>query len=71
MEQEENKKEITSNKELINTLKEQNEILKKQWQKQERISNNVLFFFWVFIILLIPLFIFPILSLLYGVSFFF
>ena len=56
---EEDNKDLPSNFVLITTLKKQNEILKRQLQLQERISNNILYFFWVSIITLIifPLFI--------------
>jgi hypothetical protein len=41
---------LSENKQIINLLSKQNKILLEQQKTQKRISNNLLFFFWITII---------------------
>lgn len=50
---------------VLNTLSNQNKILIEQHKSQKRISNNVLFFFWITII---SLFILPLMWIIFGLS---
>jgi len=50
---------------VLNTLSKQNQILIEQNKSQKRISNNVLFFFWITIF---SLFILPLMWIIFGLS---
>jgi len=60
-----NPKNLSLDEQMLGQVKKQTKILLEQHKLQKRISNNVLFFFWITII---SLFIVPLMWIIFGLS---